>query len=145
MAKELPMRLAFEVGVLGSIGNGEAWGISPLLPGYATWSMRSWEASTTRRKKEETMIPPKAPKTCERCGVTYIPTGTRQKYCEDCGAIIKKELKRAYVRTHPKKQVYKKPTPDRIVKKPTLTLAQAVKEARERGMTYGQYISWRCS
>ena len=87
------------------------------------------------------MIPPKAPKTCERCGVTYMPTGTRQKYCRECGAIIQAKLKRAYVRAHPKKQKYKKPSSDRIVKKPDLTIAQAVKESREVGMSYGNYIS----
>ena len=59
MAKELPMRLAFEVGVLGSIGNGEAWGISPLLPGYATWSMRQ--------------------KYCKECGA-IVQAGFRRAY-----------------------------------------------------------------
>ena len=91
------------------------------------------------------MIPPKAPKTCERCGVTYIPTGTRQKYCKDCVTIARKELKKAYEKKRKKKLAYKTPGPDRVVKAPTLTLTQAAKEARERGMTYGQYISWRCS
>lgn len=143
MAKELPMWLAFEVGVLGSIGNGQAWGISPLLPGYATWSMRPWEASTTRRKKEETMIPPKAPKTCERCGVTYIPTGTRQKYCKECRKAVQREWERKYDKK--RREARKKPVKENPVQQPVLTLAQAVKEARERGMTYGQYISWRCS
>ena len=143
MAKELPMRLAFEVGVLGSIGNGEAWGISPLLPGYATWSMRSREASTTRRKKEEIMIPPKAPKTCERCGVTYIPASKRQKYCKECRKAVQREWERKYEKK--RREERKKPVMERPVQQPVLTLAQAVKEARERGMTYGQYISWRCS
>lgn len=87
------------------------------------------------------MIPPKAPKTCECCGVTYIPTGTRQKYCEDCRKSIKREYDKRYLKEHPKK----KPVKERPVQQPVLTLAQAAKEARERGMTYGQYISWRCS
>lgn len=143
MAKELPMWLAFEVGVLGSIGNGEAWGISPLLPGYATWSMRSREASTTRRKKEEIMIPPKAPKACERCGVTYIPASKRQKYCKECRKVLQKEWARKYEKK--RREARKKPVKENPVQQPVLTLAQAAKEARERGMTYGQYISWRCS
>ena len=143
MAKDLPMWLAFEAGVLGSIGNGQAWGISPLLPGYATWSMRSREASTTRRKKEEIMIPPKAPKTCERCGVTYIPASKRQKYCKECRKAVQREWERKYDKK--RREARKKPVKENPVQQPVLTLAQAVKEARERGMTYGQYISWRCS
>lgn len=79
------------------------------------------------------MIPPKAPKTCERCGVTYIPTGTRQKYCEDCRKRIKREYDKRYLKEHPKK----KPVKEKPVQQPVLTFAQAAKEARERGMTYG--------
>lgn len=89
------------------------------------------------------MIPPKAPKTCERCGVTYIPTGTRQKYCKECGAIVQAGFRRAYEKK--RREARKKPVKENPVQQPVLTLAQAVKEARERGMTYGQYISWRCS
>lgn len=95
------------------------------------------------RKKEEIMIPPKAPKTCERCGVTYIPTGTRQKYCKECGAIVQAGFRRAYEKK--RREARKKPVKENPVQQPVLTLAQAAKEARERGMTYGQYISWRCS
>lgn len=95
------------------------------------------------RKKEEIMIPPKAPKTCERCGVTYIPTGTRQKYCKECRKVLQKEWVRKYEKK--RREARKKPVKENPVQQPVLTLAQAAKEARERGMTYGQYISWRCS
>ena len=37
------------------------------------------------------MIPPKAPKVCERCGVTYIPTSKRQKYCKECRKVLEGE------------------------------------------------------
>ena len=53
------------------------------------------------------MIPPKAPKTCERCGVTYIPTGTRQKYCKECGAIVQAGFRRAYEKK--RREARKKP------------------------------------
>lgn len=89
------------------------------------------------------MIPPKAPKVCERCGVTYIPTGTRQKYCKECRKVLQKEWARKYEKK--RREARKKPVKENPVQQPVLTLAQAAKEARERGMTYGQYISWRCS
>lgn len=106
-------------------------------------TLRFAAPSTTGRKKEETMIPPKAPKTCERCGVTYIPTGTRQKYCKECRKAVQREWERKYEKK--RREERKKPVKERPVQQPVLTIAQAVKEARERGMTYGQYISWRCS
>ena len=89
------------------------------------------------------MIPPKAPKACERCGVTYIPASKRQKYCKEFRKVLQKECARKYEKK--RREARKKPVKENPVQQPVLTLAQAVKEARERGMTYGQYISWRCS
>ena len=87
------------------------------------------------------MIPPKAPKTCERCGVTYIPTGTRQKYCEDCREIAQKESNRKYEKK--RREERKKMVKERAVQKPALTIAQVVKESRAHGMEYWNYVAWR--
>lgn len=91
------------------------------------------------------MIPPKAPKACERCGVTYIPASKRQKYCKECVTIVRKESKKAYEKARKKRLAYKKMGADHSIKEPTLTIAQAVKESRTLGMSYGKYIAWRCS
>jgi methionyl-tRNA synthetase len=37
---------------------------------------------------------------CERCKREYKPTSGAQKYCVDCGAIHKKEWKRAYAKKY---------------------------------------------
>jgi hypothetical protein len=74
------------------------------------------------------MIPPKAPKVCERCGVTYIPASKRQKYCKECRKVLQKEWARKYEKK--RREARKKPVKENPVQQPVLTLAQAVKEAR---------------
>ena len=86
------------------------------------------------------MIPPKAPKTCERCGVTYIPTGTRQKYCKECRKAVQREWERKYDKK--RREVQKKIVKE-AVQKPVLTITQVVKESRAHGMEYGNYVAWR--
>lgn len=87
------------------------------------------------------MIPPKAPKTCERCGVTYIPASKRQKYCEYCRKIIQRESNHKCEKK--RREAQKKIVKERAVQKHALTIAQVVKESRAHGMEYGNYVAWR--
>ena len=86
------------------------------------------------------MIPPKAPKACERCGVTYIPTGTRQKYCRECGAIVQAGFRRAYEKK--RREARKKPVKERPVQQPVLTLSEVAVASKACGMKYGEYVNY---
>ena len=86
------------------------------------------------------MIPPKAPKVCERCGVTYIPASKWQKYCKECRKAVQREWERKYDKK--RREVQKKLVKE-AVQKPVLTITQVVKESRAHGMEYGYYVAWR--
>ena len=51
-------------------------------------------AKTLRRRAKSVF----GERICEYCGKTYIPNGSRQKYCSDCHEHAYKKVKRAYDR-----------------------------------------------
>ena len=72
---------------------------------------------------------------CEHCGGALIKVSPQQKYHPECARIVQKERDRI---RHMNNRLNPKPTPT----KRNPTLSELSKKAREKGMTYGQYVAY---
>jgi predicted GIY-YIG superfamily endonuclease len=61
-----------------------------------------------QRRKELTMLSKFKEKECEMCEVSYAPTSSRQRYCEECGVTNKKQYDKQYNKQY-NKQYYQRP------------------------------------
>lgn len=75
---------------------------------------------------------------CQECKCVFTDeNSTRRKKCDEC--IKKGKLRRKYRnRAYHKEQVWKKAEAERP--KPEKSLSQMAAEAKEHGMSYGQYV-----
>ena len=75
--------------------------------------------------------PKEVERVCVYCGKTFINVGHKRKYCsQECSDVMKKtQTKEA--QNNAKRKPRKKST----------SLRDMAKEAREHGMTYGQYVA----
>lgn len=74
------------------------------------------------------------PKICVICGKSYKPTSNTQKVCG-------KECKKIFRKLHPDKRTIKPKDEPRPKKHKESELARISRLAREKGMTYGQYMA----
>ena len=76
-------------------------------------------------------------KACEDCGAMMTQVGQRRQYCDSCLKRRKAE-KRIQQRTNPKPE----PTRERHhLPSYTMTIDDVVREAHEKGMSYGKYVA----
>lgn len=54
----------------------------------ATPERRAARGAKIRASRQQGAAPPRP---CEHCGTTYVPTGTRQRDCADCGSVVRRE------------------------------------------------------
>lgn len=85
---------------------------------------------------------------CKVCGKEFIPRNGQSKVCGyECRIINQKQMHKAYRDRMYKEKVYtkpkKEPKPEPKVK--PKSLAQLQNEAKEMGLTYGQYqlLKWK--
>ncbi len=76
-----------------------------------------------------------AVKICERCGKTFTPRGTVDKYCsDDCRYAVQKERSRTYNRNYKAKKKAPKPEQKR-------SIGEIALAAKKAGMSYGEYVA----
>ena len=83
------------------------------------------------------MYIPKKVITCENCGCEVLAAASNQKYCRECSKNVERKRDAARLKHKIKTQ---KPTPKRPVDNHS-EIVRPAKEARERGLSYGQRVA----
>ena len=91
--------------------------------------MANWDRSKRNWKKY--VKPKEVERVCAYCGKAFINVGHTRKYCtQECSDVMKKK-QTMESQNNAKKKPRKKST----------SLRMMVREANERGMTYGKYVA----
>lgn len=82
-------------------------------------------------------LPPGPVKTCRQCGKKFVPPHINNVYCSDT---CKKAHYREYQKEY-QKGVRQREKEGRHILPRSRSLTEVSRRAKERGMTYGQYIA----